>query len=889
MLGQSSLIRLYSSLGYSDSKSLYTGKGGLCNGATLRWLEACMLQQEEVFNNRFNKINQLNTLDIQEITQKVQAGQKPTQEDLKGLELLDLYSFFDSLDLYMHPMKHRSVFNAYHNQGDYDSISELASSDGIKERGGLKKIYSEPGIYNNAELINYLDEIRVAIEKSGCNPTDVIGVSLVSRNHAVGLTYQSEIGWKFMDIEQFPFKTYNSLSTEDIAKEINAAFQRTSPANFGIYYAINTSIVVTGNNPGLTQLKDNLEQVKQKHVLTEEIANRNEVINLAWLAAQNGYVDVINSLKEFDGIDFNKADDNGITPAYVAAQNAYIDVIDALWQAGANLNKKSDNNISPAYIAVVQGHANVLEKLQSLDIDLAEVNEVGDSLAHAAAIYNQGDDVIEVLVKGGVDLSKKNILQETPAYLAARLGSVNTLDALRAAGIDINAAIKDDDTIPLHGAAISGHANSITVLGEAGCNFNSALKDGRTAAFYAAANGHVNVIEVLRKHQAKLDIPFITTADNLRNFAKIQEVTVCARIQIIIDRQLKRGEKEGSISINPYDIGWIMGHKDVLKEMLKSEGQLSVFSSGNFAPDSIPDEKNPEYFMGMMNLVPHDQRLDVLKVIDKYGHTILHDVTEHPEFFKMVLELLPQNQRLDAMMTIDKKGESVIQVAVNNSQSFQMILTLFPEQDWLVYAKEKNDKDLYDSLMSNPSFKKDHQKTFTEFTIPNSKISLDNSPQDKKSVESLKMSSQDKLIGYKLQMFSNVRPDALITKMQRKISLMIESLAQSENNAFLHSSKSIIDVLSYLSDFLANKDDCWLKAGINPTTYGDIFEFWSNQPSNIDDKQLSNIEFFMLKDNISSSNPAAAPIGDAIKSMMSMYKDEPLPEVELERTQTLKL
>lgn len=79
-----------------------------------------------------------------------------------------------------------------YNQGDIDAISQVAASDGIKERGGLKKIYSEPAISRLDEITQSLEQLRVAFESSGFKPDDTAGILLTNRNHAIGVTWQPQ-------------------------------------------------------------------------------------------------------------------------------------------------------------------------------------------------------------------------------------------------------------------------------------------------------------------------------------------------------------------------------------------------------------------------------------------------------------------------------------------------------------------------------------------------------------------------------------------------------------------------------------------------------------------------------------------------------------------------
>ncbi len=102
------------------------------------------------------------------------------------------------------------------------------------------------------------------------------------------------------------------------------------------------------------------------------------------------------------------------------------------------------------------------------------------------------------------------------------------------------------------------------------------MPNGLTALFYAAQNGHIKVIKCLKEHNAILDIPFISSVESLHAFAKKNDELVNVRMRIMINRHLNNGEKEDSIALKPYEIAWIMGHKQVLQELVKSKDKESL-------------------------------------------------------------------------------------------------------------------------------------------------------------------------------------------------------------------------------------------------------------------------------------------------------------------------
>lgn len=644
-MSQLSIMAVYAALGYSDSTFGLDGKAGLCNGVTLRWLEACMLGEEHIFDARLKTISTLdNTNTISKINAAIQAGKPLTSEDLNGHDVHDILSFYDSLDLYQFPQNSASLFDAIHTQTDFEPISQLASSEKMQERGGLKKISEKSMIYNEDEIKAYLDEVARAIEDSGATPDESVGVNLFNRYHFTGLIYTPTKGWKYMDIELYPPKTGTS---QEIAAEICKSFKRVSPNHSGSNYALTTSVIVPANHTKSVALTANLETVNNKQVVTQEIASRKEVVNLAWIAARQGDIKTIQALVQAGGSDFNATDNEGLTPVYIAAQNGHSHIIEELQKAGANVSQKNKANISPLQIAAQMGQAQAME-----------------ALFRAGATDSVTDN------------------GRTAAHFAAIAGHVNIIKVLQDAGCNLELATNDGYT-PLFFAVQKGHAPFVKALAEAGCNLDTTLKDGVTPLFIAAQNGHTDIVKTLLMHKAKSDIPFITTTDNLNRFAEMHGNDVKARMKRMINHQFKNGATAGAIPLRANDIAWIMGHEGILEEIAKNNSQLGNTSSQFVVPDELPEITNLESLVKSMLLVPEDKRLNTLKVQDENQSTALHNALDKPDDFMQILKLIPQDKCSEAIRITNGDNDTVLHIAIYYPETLKLILDHTPPEQRL--------------------------------------------------------------------------------------------------------------------------------------------------------------------------------------------------------------
>ena len=341
------LITLGIKLGYTQNDE------GLCHGLTIRWLEACLLDEQDKFITRINKI--IETKHLGEQIQKAQDKRKKhetlTTDDLENLDILP---FYDSLILYHHPDVHHQIFNQALGQTDIAPISQLAASDAIQAQGELSSIYSEPNIYTENEIKDYLNEIQTMMMNNEINPNKKnCFMTLSSPGHSIGLFYQpGDEAWTFMDINQWPPSDISSLnSTDEISEAIMLAFEE-SP-----YIAFNTTIAITDIEKKHSQaLITQLDKFKKSHPITSEKAGRMAGdINLAYVAALHGHADVIAELARY-GVDLNQLTPNG---------KSLIDIAKARGHERVVVELEKYSTTPPDFIAAKAKHAKTIAALRN--------------------------------------------------------------------------------------------------------------------------------------------------------------------------------------------------------------------------------------------------------------------------------------------------------------------------------------------------------------------------------------------------------------------------------------------------------------------------------------------------------------------------------------------
>ncbi|MFT4059249.1 MAG: hypothetical protein QM652_06855 [Legionella sp.] len=359
-----SVIGVVLKLGYST-----LNRNGVCHGISVRWIEACLLGEERLFDARIKRIEHLISSgeDITQLVSAVKAkkGKNLTKEDQ---ELFDVLAFFDSLELYHLPHIHSDLFNLpYHsNQDNIAFHSNFAASEQISILGGLAQVYSEPLILTEAELKDYLDHLGSILREGSDKATETFGVILGSSNHTIALNYKPMIGWSLMDINQYPSQLFKTEDTALLAKKIKEGFLNEMNVNqspfqfwgslFNLSIPFNARIFTTKNNTLLPQLAEQLALFQSTHEITKKEASREYAgVSLAYIAAREGNVPVIAELVK-NGADLNRA---FITSSYNFKTLVKSKGLGVISRMNSFLEQHQDKNkiaMTPYDIAVIMGH-----------------------------------------------------------------------------------------------------------------------------------------------------------------------------------------------------------------------------------------------------------------------------------------------------------------------------------------------------------------------------------------------------------------------------------------------------------------------------------------------------------------------------------------------------
>lgn len=497
------LIQLRNDLGYRKDE------GGLCILYAEKAMDAFLVgEYDSVFKRRCQYIEQ-KYAQIPALLKQVKEANKalcrlhvrgffarsittdrsPLQSGITEEErqmILDVASFIEQGDLYMHPMYFAGVFGRVLNQSDIEAISSYAQSVALEKVGGRVCLVSFVGSYSQHEFITYLQQLNSLAQQS---VHDFV-LDLRSNNHCIALCYSAfQKHWQIMDANQPDIApiAIHEQSIPDLSQALLDAFlHQEGPVTF------QTLLFTTREKkPLMDRLvntwKEN-EVITALHGLTDTHSSREsgQGTSLAWFAARagddamlkeiitvtpltqlqwerilftavfNGHIKVVHFLLESNPtnsllIDLKKLR-QGPNLLWIATENGHLDLVKLFW----DLKTSTSDVIFDPYIvrkngetlwsiAAQNGHFNVLRFLLNqllLELTASPSHLMIDQLCLSNTVVNplwiaaeQGHiDVVRLLLEmrtpvGGFLFPplQKNSQDETALSIAIRQGHIDVV------------------------------------------------------------------------------------------------------------------------------------------------------------------------------------------------------------------------------------------------------------------------------------------------------------------------------------------------------------------------------------------------------------------------------------------------------------------------------
>ena len=197
----------------------------------------------------------------------------------------------------------------------------------------------------------------------------------------------------------------------------------------------------------------------------------------------------------------------GTTPLYCALNAVHGEVARLLIERGANATNPKDGS-SLLELAAKRGLYDILKLLSDTDQVYFEKLEDGNTSPASAA--GRGDfDAVEFLLRKGVDVNAKNLLEETALSNAITYREsphvIEIVELLIAFGADINSKNHESETPLQIGCDIDFH-QAAEVLLELGCEVKTKNLESYSPLHYAARNNIGKLAEMLLQYGADASV-----------------------------------------------------------------------------------------------------------------------------------------------------------------------------------------------------------------------------------------------------------------------------------------------------------------------------------------------------------------------------------------------
>ena len=199
------------------------------------------------------------------------------------------------------------------------------------------------------------------------------------------------------------------------------------------------------------------------------------------------------------GADVEAVNDKGDIPLLVATGFGKQSVFETLAEAGANIHHRNSCGLSLLDMTAIAGNLETLGALVRRKVDVRAIGPTGFSSLHWATMKNK-EAAIDALIAAGADVNAKSAVGgQTPLHRAVICGGgPEIIAALFRHGAD-DGVLDETGYPPLHLASTTGKISSIAALAAAVSDINhrTSQDDKLTALDWAAFLGNVNAFKML--------------------------------------------------------------------------------------------------------------------------------------------------------------------------------------------------------------------------------------------------------------------------------------------------------------------------------------------------------------------------------------------------------
>ena len=223
-------------------------------------------------------------------------------------------------------------------------------------------------------------------------------------------------------------------------------------------------------------------------------------------AAQEGNLDVLKLLHK-NGGNIHQLTSNGFNCIMLASEgNGDCETVSWLISQGVDVNHCDNYLFTAVHYAAFNGKLDLLKLLHRNGAKIDQVDRDGKSPIITASLGTGDCDTVEWLIKQGVDVNNSNKDGLTAVHCAAEKNNLHLLKLLHKHGANIH-QVGSVSTSPIMSALQPpGGCKIVRWLIEQGVDINYCGEDHLTAAHVAANFGNLDVLKLLHKHGANIQL-----------------------------------------------------------------------------------------------------------------------------------------------------------------------------------------------------------------------------------------------------------------------------------------------------------------------------------------------------------------------------------------------
>ncbi|XP_053348677.1 transient receptor potential cation channel, subfamily N, member 1 [Clarias gariepinus] len=226
------------------------------------------------------------------------------------------------------------------------------------------------------------------------------------------------------------------------------------------------------------------------------------------------------------GAEVNAEQENGETAMHVVARHGSLQTMRTLLEEGADPTWRSKAEETPLHVAVRHCHAHMVESIlnyltserskKQAELCVRQANQKGETTLHLAAkiqkdiVHRDDEDVliIRTLMEYNADITAATReMRETPIHYCARVGNVEVLQEMlnNVPSNCLQTAINKQNKTgrsPLLLAAELGHMEVVTLLLKSNARVDVFDEEGKSALHLAAQQGHEEIADILLSYKA---------------------------------------------------------------------------------------------------------------------------------------------------------------------------------------------------------------------------------------------------------------------------------------------------------------------------------------------------------------------------------------------------